>query len=94
MVLQSVNTNHAELLNGIKPEVEQFLEALKPFEREEQFNANLLENLFRRIMTGLIATNIAEHDYFIAPELVDGEMKRGEFQLPKGYTIVPHLFLL
>ena len=88
-----INTNHSGLLDGIKPEVDQFLEALKPFEREEQFNANLLENLFRRIMTGLIATNIDKHDYFIAPELVDGEMKRGEFQLPKGYTLVPHLFL-
>ena len=43
-------------------------------------------------MTGLIATNIDKHDYFIAPELVDGEMKRGEFQLPKGYTLVPYLF--
>ncbi|MDP2365415.1 MAG: hypothetical protein Q8M94_16805, partial [Ignavibacteria bacterium] len=32
-------------------------------------------------------------DYFIAPEVVDGEMKRAEFQLPEGYTLVPHLFL-
>lgn len=44
-------------------------------------------------MTGLVSTNIDKHDYFIAPEIVDGEMKRGEFQLPEGYTLVPHLFL-
>jgi hypothetical protein len=88
-----IKTNHPKLLLGIEREVNQFIEALKPFEREENFNANLLENLFRKIMTGLIATNISKHDYFIAPELVDGEMKRGEFQLPAGYTVVPYLFL-
>lgn len=44
-------------------------------------------------MTGLIATNISKHDYFIAPELVDVEMRQGNFQLPTGYTLVPYLFL-
>ena len=88
-----LNTNHPKLLSRLKPEVDQFIEALKPFEREEQYNANLLENLFRKIMTGLVSTNIEKHDYFIAPEIVDGEMKRGEFQLPAGYTLVPHLLL-
>jgi hypothetical protein len=88
-----LKTNHPTLLTGVNSEVNQFKEALKPFEREEQFNANLLENLFRRIMTGLVATNIDKQDFFIAPELVEGEMKRGEFQLPEGYTLVPHLLL-
>ncbi len=86
-------TNYPKLLSGVKPEVDQFIEALKPFEREEQYNANLLENLFRKIMTGLVSTNIDKHNYFIASEIVDGEMKRGEFQLPAGFTLVPHLLL-
>ena len=88
-----LNTNHPKLLSGVKSDVDQFVEALKPFEREEQYNAILLENLFRKIMTGLVSTNIEKHYYFIAPEIVDGEMKRGEFQLPAGYTLVPHLLL-
>ena len=90
-----LETNHPNLLKGIKPEVEQFIEALKPFEREQKDKTNnqLLELLYRKIMTGLISTNINKHDYFIAPELVNGEMKRGEFQLPEGYTLVPYLFL-
>lgn len=88
-----IKTNHPKLLLGIEPEVNQFIEALQPFEREENFNANLLENLFRKIMTGLITTNISKHDYFIAPELVDVEMRQGNFQLPTGYTLVPYLFL-
>lgn len=86
-------TNHAELLSGIKPEVDRFLEALKPFEQQGNFNANLLENSFRKIMTGLVATNIDKHNYFIAPEIVEGEMRRGEFQLPKGYILVPYSLL-
>lgn len=88
-----LETNHPKLVSGLKPEINQFINALKPFEREEQFNANLLEGLFRRIMTGLISNNISEHEYFIAPEIVDGELRRGEFQLPQGYTLVPYLFL-
>ncbi len=90
---KQLNTNYPDLLNGVNQDVGQFLEALKPFERDKIFNSNLLESLFRKIMTGLVSTNINKHDYFIAPELVDGEMKRGEFQLPSGYTLVPHLFL-
>ena len=88
-----LSTNHPRLLTGVKSEISQFIEALKPFEREEQFNSNLLENLFRRIMTGLVSTNLINHEYFIAPEIVDGEMRRGEFQLPTGHTLVPYLFL-
>lgn len=90
-----LKTNHPWLLKGVQTEAGQFLEALKPFERDEKekINANLLEVLYKKIMTGLISTNIEKHDYFIAPELVDGEMRRGEFYLPNGYTIVPHLFL-
>jgi len=88
-----LNTNYPFLLNGIKKDVNYFIEALQPFERSEKFNSNLLENLYRKIMTGLVSTNIYNHEYYIAPELVENEMKRGEFQLPKGYSLVPHLLL-
>ncbi|MDT3697630.1 MAG: DUF2723 domain-containing protein [Ignavibacterium sp.] len=90
---KQLNTSYPGLLSGVNKDIEQFLNALKPFEREENFNANLLETIFRKIMTGLVSTNIKKHNYFIALELVEGEMKRGEFQLPEGYTLVPHLFL-
>jgi hypothetical protein len=88
-----LKTNHPQLLAGIQPDVNKFLDALAPFERSENFNANLLENLFRKILTGLISTNIDKHDYFIGPEIIEGEMRRGEFQLPNGCTLVPYLFL-
>lgn len=88
-----LKTNHPEILNDLKPEVTGFLTALKPFEMGKVFNPNVLENYYRKIMTGLIEKNINNHDYFIAPEIVDGEMKRGEFNLPNGYSLVPYLFL-
>lgn len=87
-----INNQHPEVLSGLKSEIDQFLVALKPFERDEKFDSNRLENLYRLIMTNLIRTNINKRDYFIAPELVDQEMKRGEFKIPEGYNLVPHLF--
>jgi len=80
------------VLRGVENEVGQFLVALQPFERDENFNPTLLENLYKSIMSNLVKTNVNERDYFIAPELVDQEMKRGEFKLPEGYNLVPHLF--
>jgi hypothetical protein len=40
-------------------------------------------------MTDLVATNIGSREFYISPELVDNEMKKGEFVLPAGYTLVP-----
>ncbi|MCW8802834.1 MAG: DUF2723 domain-containing protein [Ignavibacteriaceae bacterium] len=87
-----INNHDSEVLATIQNEIDQFLVALQPFERDEKFDSNRLENLYRSIMSNLIKTNVSERDYFIAPELVDQEMKRGEFKLPEGYNLVPHLF--
>ncbi len=87
-----ISNHDSEVLAGVQNEVDQFIVALQPFERDEKFDSNRLENLYRTIMSNLIKTNVKERDYFIAPELVDQEMKRGEFKLPEGYNLVPHLF--
>ena len=87
-----INNHDPNILSGVNNEVDQFLIALQPFERDEKFDANRLENLYRTIMSNLIKTNVSKRDYFIAPELVDHEMKRGEFKIPDGYNLVPHLF--
>lgn len=87
-----INNHDPEALNGVRNEIDQFLVALKPFERDEKFDANRLETLYKAIMSNLIKTNVDERDYFIAPELVEQEMKRGEFKLPEGFFLVPYLF--
>ena len=88
-----INNHDSKVLSGIKNEIDQFKKALQPFERDETFDSNRLENLYQIIMSNLIKTNIKGRDYFIAPELIEQEMKRGEFKLPEGYTLVPHLLL-
>ncbi len=85
--------NYPGLLSGVQNEVKLFLEALKPFERKENYNAALLENLYRRIITDLISANYAEKEIYIGPEIFDNEMQRGEVALPEGFKLVPHLFL-
>lgn len=88
---KQIETSYPDLLNGVKTEVNLFLDALNPFERQENFNSNLLESLFRRIMTNLIVTNIDKREFHITPELIENELQRGEFILPQGYDIVPYL---
>ncbi len=80
------------VIAGIQPTLEQFLIALKPFEQSKMFDANLLETLYRKIMTDLVATNADKRTYYIGAELFENEMQRGEFSLPTGYYLVPDLF--
>jgi len=82
-----------DLFDGVQNDVNEFLTALVPFERSENFDSQKLETHFRRIMTGLVATNIDEKDFYVAPEIFEREMQRGEFVLPEGYTLMPDLFL-
>ena len=66
---------------------------MKPFERGNEFDSDLIEKYFRNIQTNLIKFNIDEHNYYLGPEIVDNELRTGELTLPKGYNIVPHLLL-
>lgn len=85
--------NYPGVLSGIQELVGEFKNAVRPFEEGDNYNSALLERLYRAIMTNLVATNIDKRSFYIAPELVENEMQRGEFSLPKGYTLVPELFL-
>ena len=75
------------------PDINNFLEALKPFERGGNFDSNLLEKYYRTIMTKLVEENAPKKTFYIAMELVQNEMARGEFTLPVGYKLVPDLFM-
>lgn len=88
-----LDAKYPGLLDGIRSDITPFLEALKPFERQQQYDGNLLESIFQRIMTNLVSTNINKRNFYIAPELVQNEMQKGQFSLPDGFFIVPHLFM-
>lgn len=85
--------NYPGAMAGIKDEIKIFLNALRPFETDDVYNTALLERSYQQIMQGLITTNIDKYEYFIGPELVDNEMRNGQFTLPAGYFLVPDLFL-
>lgn len=87
-----LNNNHPQLISGVSSTIDQFKEALVPFEREGQFDPVLLEKLYQALLKGLIETNIDKRPVYLGAELVMNEMQKGEFKLPEGYTLVPDIF--
>lgn len=87
-----LNNNHPQIIAGVSSTIDQFKEALIPFEREGQFDPVLLEKLYQALLKGLIETNIDKREVYLGAELVMNEMQKGEFKLPEGYTLVPDIF--
>ena len=88
-----LENNYPEIFKGLDIEKKQFLGQLVKFERDEKYNPALIEKYYRNLMTGLVREQIKFRDFYIGPELYDNEMRHGQFSLPKGCSIVPHLFL-
>ena len=88
-----INRSYPDVIKNIKPDIKLFLEALRPFERDENFDPNLLEKYFRTIMTKLVSENAGTRSFYIGLELIQNEMQSGEFSLPPGYQIVPDLLM-
>ncbi len=86
-----IERNYPDVIKNIKDDIDKFLIALKPFEHSEEYDSELLEKYYRKIMTGLISQN--NINVYLGLELFQNEMQRGELQLPEGYQIVPHLFM-
>lgn len=88
-----IETDHPDVIEGLKTDIDLFKNALVPFEREENYNANLLESLYRKIMTDLVAKNADKRSFYFPPEIAENELRNGQFKLPEGYTYVPDLLL-
>lgn len=76
----------------ILPEINAFLKELAPFERGEAYDGSVIESRFRRMILRMLETNLAKREVFIAPELVENELRRAELSLPAGYQAVPDGF--
>ncbi len=87
-----LNRNDSLITSGVMSTINQFKEALVPFEREGQFDPALLEKLYQALLKGLIETNIDKREVYLGAELVMNEMQKGEFKLPEGYYLVPDIF--
>ena len=88
-----IETDHPDVISGMKTDIDLFKNALVPFERSEDYNANLLESLYRKMMTDLVATNIDKRSFYFPPEIAENELRNGEFKLPEGYSFVPDVLL-
>ena len=88
-----IATDHPDVLEGLKTDIDLFKNALVPFERDEDYNRNLLESLYRKIMTDLVSKNIETRSFYFPPEIAENELRNGQFKLPEGYTYVPDLLL-
>jgi len=82
-----------DVINKMSDLIDKFLQALTPFRRGEKFNPVLLEKLYQNILTRLVTDNIDQKNIYLGGEMVDIDMRKGDFKLPGGYSIVPHLFL-
>ncbi len=89
-----LSINHPNLFDNMNDEVANFLRSVQPFERDEPFDSNVIEKYYRTVMTNLISSNAVTRNYYIGQELAQNEMQRGEFSLPEGLHIVPHLLLI
>lgn len=87
-----LTNNYPQIMQKVESEVDSFLKALEPFERGGDFNPNLIERGYRGLIARLIETNALHRTVYIAPELVEGEFRRGELYLPRGIQLVPDLF--
>ncbi|MBU1097375.1 MAG: DUF2723 domain-containing protein [Bacteroidetes bacterium] len=88
-----LKNNNKNLFAGYENDINQFLTALTPFERDEIYDAQKLEHFYQKIMTNIVGYNFGKNTIYIAPELVENEMTKGQFSLPEGYKLVPDLFL-
>ena len=88
-----LRNNFGNIFKGFEGDVSEFLTALKPFEENRKFDSNMLERFYQSIMTNLVKYNSEDHTVYLAPELVENEMRSNQFKLPEGYSIVPDLFL-
>ncbi len=82
--------NYPGLFDGVREEVNSFIKEVRIFEAGGNFNPERLEFYYQSIMTNLISANINKRDYFIGPELIDSELRNGQFRLPQGTTAVPY----
>ncbi|HEY6906060.1 MAG TPA: hypothetical protein VI230_01245, partial [Ignavibacteriaceae bacterium] len=88
-----IETNHPDVIAPVKTDINLFRNALIPFERDENYDSNLLESLYRKLMTDLVALNIDKRSFYFPPEIAENELRNGQFSLPAGYTYVPDVLL-
>lgn len=85
--------NHPTIYERSKDLIEAFLPELAKFERNENFNSQILEKYYKEIIQSFIIRNINDHPIYLTPEMVTTEIKSGWLVLPDSLRVIPDLFL-
>ncbi len=88
-----IKRNFPEIYEKSKREIEAFIPELIKFERNERYDAQLLQKYFEMILTGFVTKNINHRPIYLSSEMVTNDLRNGQFKLPDSLTVVPDLFL-
>ncbi len=89
-----LETAYPWVMQPISTESQLFQRLVQPFERSEPYDPAPLERSFRSVITQMIEKHYREPPVYLAPEMIDNELQRGELELPANdsLTLVPMLF--
>jgi hypothetical protein len=85
--------NHPEIYQSLKYEIEGFIPELLKFERNEKYDAQILQRYYDLILTGFVTKNINKRPIYLTSEIVTNDLLKGQFNLPDTLNVVPDLFL-
>jgi len=88
-----LKTNYPVVYNRSKNLIDGFIPELLKFERNENYNSQILEKYYREIILSFILHNLSDFTVYLGPELIMNEIKSGWLVLPDSLQIIPDLFL-
>lgn len=88
-----IKTNYPFIYNRSKNLIESFLPELSKFERNQNYNAQLLEKYYREIIQSFILNNIHDHTIYLTPEMVQNEVRNNWLTIPDTLNLIPDLFM-
>lgn len=88
-----LKTDSPEVIKDLEMEIQGFIQAVTPFERDEKYDAAVIQQHYSSVISGFISTHISKRPVYLAPEFLDKDLKSGEVILPKTCRLVPVGFL-
>lgn len=88
-----LKTNHPDIYNRSKNLIEGFVPELLKFERNQNYNSQILEKYYREIILSFILNNFNDYTIYLTPEMITNEIKNGWLVLPDSLQLIPDLFM-
>lgn len=88
-----IKTNYPEIYKRSEKLINGFLPELALFERNQNYNSQILEKFYREIVLSFILNNIHDHTIYLTPEMVRNEVANKWLVIPDTLQVVPDLFM-